>query len=151
MVSIATKMTRPLYERDFVAWAETQTRLLRAGRLAEVDLANVVEEIESLGRSDRRAPRSEGGRLPTHLLKWVHQPEKRTRTWEDAIADARRKAGMLIEDSPSLRGELHENFATENPRARRDAGRQTRLGIDHFPDHLEISVDEALDPDLWPS
>ena len=150
-MSIAPKMTRPLYERDFVAWAETQARLLRAGRFAEVDLAKVVEEIESLGRSDRRALKREVGRLLAHLLKWMHQPEKRTRSWEDSIADARHRVAMLIEDSPSLRRELPEIFASEYPGVRRDAGRQTRLGAQHLPECLGISIEEALDPDFWPS
>ncbi len=104
-----------------------------------------------MGRSDRRALKSDVGGLLVHLLKWLQQPEKRTRSLENSLAEARRKSGMVIEDSPSLRREIPEIAAREYPAARREAARQTRLGAERFPDQLEISVEEALDPDFWPS
>jgi Domain of unknown function DUF29 len=47
-------MNQVKYAQDFYGWTQEQARLLREGRFAELDVANVVEEIETLGRSERR-------------------------------------------------------------------------------------------------
>lgn len=65
------------YDSDFHLWSQTQAALIRDGKIAEIDLENVAEEIESLGRSDRRAIKSRLEALLLHLLKWQAQPEKR--------------------------------------------------------------------------
>jgi uncharacterized protein DUF29 len=92
-----------LYEDDFYAWTVEQTRLLRAGELANVDAANIAEEIESLGRSDRRELRSRLVVLTMHLLKWRHQPEGRSTSWSGTIREQRYQIGLILDDSPSLR------------------------------------------------
>ena len=67
------KQTPPLYERDFCHWTAEQAAALRAAAARRLDLAldfeNLAEEIESLGRSDRRALVSHIKRVIEHLLK----------------------------------------------------------------------------------
>ena len=65
------------YEEDFYAWTVEQARLLRLGDLSAIDVANIAEEIESVGRSDRRALESRLTVLLTHLLKWRIQSRMR--------------------------------------------------------------------------
>ena len=71
------------YEQDFYAWTVEQSRLLRSGELSTIDAANIAEEIESMGRSDRRELKSRLVVLAMHLLKWRHQPGARSRSWSD--------------------------------------------------------------------
>jgi hypothetical protein len=77
------------YEEDFYAWTIEQSRLLRAGELSEIDIANIAEEIEGMGRGDRRELRSWLVVLVTHLLKWRHQPGARSKSWSATIDEQR--------------------------------------------------------------
>jgi len=69
------------YDEDFYAWTQEQATLLRSRQFSQVDIENVAEELESMGRSDKRQIDSRLEVLLTHLLKWEHQPENRGRSW----------------------------------------------------------------------
>ena len=92
------------YDTDFYRWTQTQAAALRAKDFAALDLGNLAEEIESLGRSDRRAVVSHLERLLLHLLKWREQPQGRGPSWRSTIRHARREIGKLLAESPSLIG-----------------------------------------------
>src|SRR5215813_5357662 len=91
------------YEVDFYAWTVEQARLLRSGDLAAVDVANIAEEIESMGRSDRRELKSRLVVLVMHLLKWRHQRGARSRSWSATIDEQRLQIEGILSESPSLR------------------------------------------------
>src|SRR5712691_611546 len=91
------------YDDDFFAWTQEQARLLRAGELTIVDAENLAEEIESVGRSDRREIRNRLIVLLAHLLKWGHQQRRRGVSWSDTIAEQRLQIDSVLVDSPSLR------------------------------------------------
>ena len=74
-------MSNSLYDRDFYAWANEQAALLRAGRLTEADIENIAEEIESMGRSEKRELVGRLAILLQHLLKWQFQPGRRSASW----------------------------------------------------------------------
>jgi len=82
-------MSNSTYDADFYAWANEQAALLRAGRLSDADIANIAEEIESMGRSEKRALLSRLTVLLLHPLKWRFQPDRRSRSWEVSIANTR--------------------------------------------------------------
>ena len=93
------------YDTDFYGWTQTQAAAIRAKDLARLDLEHVAEEIESLGRRDRRAIGHYLERLLKHLLKWTYQPEQRPRhgrSWARSIRQSRRKIAELMAESPSL-------------------------------------------------
>ena len=75
-----------LYECDFNLWVEATAQLLRDGRLTELDVVNLLEEVESMGNSDKQALESNLVVILLHLLKWQYQPNKRTRSWEKSIS-----------------------------------------------------------------
>jgi hypothetical protein len=146
-----------LYETDFVAWAREQADLARCGSVNSLDLANIAEELESMGRSEHRALASQIERLMAHLLKWRYQPGRRGRSWRWSIRDSRTQIERLLADSPSLAGELPRLIEAEWPRACRwasDACRwasdETRIARRAFPADCPWSQAELLDPDFLP-
>jgi hypothetical protein len=138
------------YDSDFHLWSQTQAALIREGRFAEIDLENVAEEIESLGRSDKREIRSRLEVLLLHLLKWQFQPAKRKNGWHGSIVEARLGVTGLVEESPSLKSfpelKLAEAYAT----ARRRAAAETGLSIKRFPAECPYTTFEIMDDDFLP-
>src|SRR5690349_17831625 len=96
------------YDSDFYGWANEQAVLLRAGRLSEVDLAHVAEEIEDMGRATRRELVNLLAVLITHLLKWQFQPGLRSHSWRLTIVEQRQRLAEHLDDNPSLRPLLPE-------------------------------------------
>jgi hypothetical protein len=138
------------YDEDFALWSAEQAALLRAGKFDRVDVENVAEEIESLGRSDKHQIRSRLEVLMMHLLKWERQPELRSRSWASTIRDQRRKIQRLLDDSPSLKSFPGEVFAEEYPRARERASEETTIYLELFPEPCPYTVEQILDPDFLP-
>ena len=137
-----------LYDRDFYAWANEQAGLLREGRLSGADVAHIAEEIESLGRNEKRELRSRLSVLLLHLLKWRHQPARRSRSWELSIANARDELAEHLADSPSLRATLPEAVASAYRRARLHAEQQTGLPAKTFPAECPWTFDQAMAEEL---
>jgi hypothetical protein len=143
-------MTTPDYETDFAAWAAQQAEALRAKDWAALDVEHLAEEVEDLRKTERRAVRSQLRLILSHLLKWVHQPDKRTESWRSTIANGRVLVQEDLEDNTSLARELEALAAWAYPRARRDAVRETGLPIATFPEACPWAVAQVLDEDFWP-
>ena len=96
------------YEKDFYKWTQVQASLLKSGKFEKVDLYHIIEEIESLGRSDKRALKSYLIVLLQHLLKNTYTPDKKgnSRSWDATILNARVGIQSLLKDSPSLKKEI---------------------------------------------
>lgn len=92
-----------LYERDYYAWSNEQVALLRAGKLAEADIGNIIEEIESMGRSERRELVNRLVVLLLRLLKWRYQPAFRGQSWRLSIKEQRIRLTAHLADNPSLK------------------------------------------------
>lgn len=138
------------YEEDFYAWTVEQARLLRSGELSAIDAANIAEEIESMGRSDRRAIESRLTVLMTHLLKWQKQSKMRSGSWSGTIAEQRRRIAKLLEESPSLRSVVAEALAEAYGEAREAASNQTGLPETEFPAACPFTADEVLSRSFLP-
>ena len=91
------------YSTDMNSWIKQTVDLLREERWNEIDVAHLIEEVEDLGKSERRGISSQLTRLLLHLLKWQYQPNRRSDSWLDSITDARTQIELAIEDSPSLK------------------------------------------------
>jgi Domain of unknown function DUF29 len=138
------------YEEDFYAWTIEQSRLLRAGELSEIDVANIAEEIEGMGRSDRRELRSRLVVLVTHLLKWRHQPGARSRSWSATIDEQRLQIEEVLAESPSLRPQAATMFSDAYAIARARAIAETGLAEEAFPELCPFTLDEVLSRDFLP-
>jgi Domain of unknown function DUF29 len=114
-----------LYEGDYYAWIQEQVRALREHRVEDLDWPNLMEEIEDLGKSERRALQSQVARLVEHLLKLAYAPIRVSRPnrrgWEVTIRSARRRIRRLLNESPSLRNKLGEIFVQGYKDGRDDA------------------------------
>ena len=97
-----------LYEQDLYGWTKKQAQLLREQQWHHLDLNNLIEEIESLGRQERQQLRNRLSILIAHLLKWEYQPTKRSRSWLATIRVQRRDILRLLKDNPSLKPYLPE-------------------------------------------
>ena len=122
-----------LYDRDFYAWANEQAGLLRAGRLADADIAHIAEEIESMGKSEKRELVSRLAVLLLHLLKWRFQTARRSRSWQNSIEVQRIRLEAHLRDNPSLKAVLEEAVADAYRVARLEAENETGLDRTAFP------------------
>ena len=126
--------TAPLYERDLHAWSQEQAALLRAGRLHEIDAENIAEEILDVGRNEYDKLESALRVLLTHMLKWDHQPERRSRSWENTMAEQRRRAQRQLGENPSLKPRLEEAIREGYWSARRQASSEMDVNLGTFPE-----------------
>jgi hypothetical protein len=127
-----------LYERDLYAWATRNAALLRAGRWAEVDRMNIAEELESMGRSERRALGSRLAVLLMHWLKWRYQPERRGRSWRATIREQQRQVARLLVDNPSLRPRITDAHGGCLHRCGIDGDRRNGFGGDAVSRDLSV-------------
>jgi hypothetical protein len=139
-----------LYEQDFYAWANEQAALLRTGQVSDADLEHIAEEIESMGRSEKRELVSRLKLLLTHLLKWQFQPTLRGTSWRLTIEEQRREVGDHLADNPSLKGALPETVASAYAGAILVAARETGLGRESFPPECPWPFEQAASDDFWP-
>ncbi|MEH2008290.1 DUF29 domain-containing protein [Nostoc sp.] len=138
------------YTADFNLWIEHTAQLLRSHRWQEVDVEYLIEEVEGLGKSERRAIASQLTRLLLHLLKWQYQPQRRSDSWLDSITDSRTQIELAIEDSPSLKSYPTEQLEESYQRARCQAAKQTGMLISVFPQQCPYSLELVLDEDWLP-
>lgn len=138
------------YEIDLVAWAFDQAEKLRGRRANGIDWANLAEELEALGKSDKRGLSSHLRNLILHLLNWQFQPSKRSRSREASIGNARDEIQARLLDTPSLRNDLTESVASSYSRARKRASREARLPIHTFPESCPYSLEQLMDDDFLP-
>jgi hypothetical protein len=141
----------PDYETDFYAWTQAQAAALRAKDVAALDLEHLAEEIESLGKRDRRTVHGHLKVLLIHLLKWAHQPVRRSPSWRRSIHNARDTLRLVLDDSLTLRQQLPAILAEAYPRARRHAQEQTGLTLATFPAACPWPADQVLDEEFWPA
>jgi hypothetical protein len=138
------------YEKDFYAWTFHHADLLRHRKFEALDIDNIAEEIESMGKSVRRELINRLAILLAHLLKWQFQSERRSNSWRNTIEEQRDEISELIEDSPSLTYALEEKLARAYKRAALIASTETGLNRDSFPESCPFTLSNALDVDFFP-
>ena len=144
-------MTMATYETDFYQWTQQQAALLRQGEFnrVDLDLENIAEEIESMGRGQRHSLSSYLQNVLLHLLKWRYQPERRGNSWRLSILNGRHQIERLVKDSPSLKPKVAALIADEYHQARKIAALETGLPLTTFPELCPFTV-EQITGDYWP-
>jgi hypothetical protein len=139
-----------LYEQDYYAWTEQQAALLQAGRFTEIDLAHLIEEVEDMGRSQRRAVKSALLVVLIHLLKYRFQPTHRTQSWRATLREHRRRLRDEFADSSSLRPYAERVFAGCYQDAYEEAADETGLPLVAFPSICPFTLEQVLDRNFLP-
>jgi ribosomal protein L29 len=143
-------MTSSLYDQDFYAWTAEQAALLRSGKLSTADIENIAEEIESMGKGERRELESRLVVLLLHLLKWRFQPERRGRSWQATIRVQRRDLARHLRLNPSLASKVDDAVDYAYGNAVIEAGAETSLAEDVFPEACPWSFGQIMDGGFWP-
>ncbi len=146
----AMPVKSPLYDRDFFAWSREQADLLHAGKLAEADIEHIAEEIDSMGRAEKRELVSRLSVLLLHLLKWRYQPEKQSPSWEASIKVQRNRIADHLDDNPSLKPLLPQALASAYRDAALEAVAETGLAESTFPQACPWTAEQALGAGFWP-
>ena len=145
------KKIHDLYEKDAFKWYNENAKLLREKKFDLIDIENIAEELESMGKSERKELKNYLIQLFLHLLKWKYQTAKRGASWESSIRIHRRHAKIQLDENPSLKGVLVEivNHAYED--ARDEASQETGLALEIFTEKMPFTFEEAVQDNWLPS
>jgi hypothetical protein len=146
------RATATAYDKDVILWSQEQARLLRAGRVAELDIEHLADEIEDVGKSEKRELSSRMAVLLAHLLKWSHQPEKRSSTWRATIRLQRKRIALAIKATPSLKTAMRDRDWREDVwlDALAQAQKETDIAMEDFPETCPWTMEQATDAEFWP-
>jgi Domain of unknown function DUF29 len=139
-----------LYETDFYAWTQEQVTLLRNEQWSQIDLQNLIEEIQSLGKQQRQELRNRLSVLIGHLLKWQYQPQRRSRSWLATLRIQRLDIAELLEDNPSLKPYLEEALRKAYLKGVELAVGETDLPKRTFPVECPYSLVEIMNYNFYP-
>ncbi|MBF2049767.1 MAG: DUF29 domain-containing protein [Elainella sp. C42_A2020_010] len=134
-----------LYEADFYAWTQEQVRLLQQHAWTQLDVANLIEEIESLGKQQRQELMNRLGVLLGHLLKWEFQAQARCKSWYATIREQRRRIQRLLQQNPSLKPYLPQALAEAYLDGVDLAVRETPLRYRDLPSDCPYRLEQILD------
>jgi Domain of unknown function DUF29 len=138
------------YEQDVIRWSREQAQLLRAGQWSQLDIEHIADEIEDVGKSESREIASRMAVLLAHLLKWVLQPERRSRSWESTIKTQRKLIRRRVKRMPSLKGELADPEWHDEAWGDAVPLLNKETGLDFVPASWFWSMEQVLDDEFWP-
>ncbi|MES0336854.1 MAG: DUF29 domain-containing protein [Candidatus Magnetobacterium sp. LHC-1] len=141
---------RDLYEVDFYRWVFYNADLLRQGRFTEIDLENIIEELEDMGRNNKRELLSRLKVLIMHLLKWQYQPNRRSESWCATIITQRQDIKSLLEDSPSLKHNIDTVIAKGFIAAKQIFEVETGISAKKLPETCPYTFEQLMDYGFLP-
>ncbi|RIK39455.1 MAG: DUF29 domain-containing protein [Chloroflexi bacterium] len=144
-------MATTLYDVDFYAWTQEQAKLLRQEEFSRLDITNLIDEIEDMGKSQQRQLYSRLVVLMTPLLKWQFQPGKQSRSWQATIRVQRRRLHRLLDQTPSLRAHLDQTIIEAYADAVDEAWAETGLDVETFPSACPYTSTQLLDETFFPT
>jgi hypothetical protein len=139
-----------LYDEDLYIWSCRNAQLLREGRYEEADMANIAEEIESLGKEQVHGLESQLSRLLMHLLKYQFQPARRSRSWRVSIVNARIRITRYLRDNPSLKSRVGELVPDAYRDAVKAASVETGIPAKTFPLESSYTIQQMMDDEFLP-
>jgi hypothetical protein len=143
-------MQTSLYEQDYYLWLKKTIQLLQDDKLSDLDRQNLIEELEDMARSQKKAVKSNLTVILWHLLKYKYQPDKRTNSWKLILFEHRDGLSEDFADSLSFKPFFEEVFNECYNKARQKAAIETGLPIETFPFESPFPPDETLNPKYLP-
>lgn len=138
------------YDDDYYTWTKMQADALRRRSANELDWDLLSQELDALGKTEERELRSRYRVLLAHLLKWIVQPELRSRSWELTILNQRDELAVHLAGNPGLKRVEDDEFRTAYRQARRDAAIETGIDLAQFPEAPPFTLEQAKDEAFWP-
>ncbi|CAK0753198.1 DUF29 domain-containing protein [Gammaproteobacteria bacterium] len=138
------------HETDFYSWTQEQASLLKQGRFQDIDIENLIEELQDMGRSERRELENRLAVLLAHLLKWQYQALHRGNSWEATIGEQRLQVHKGLRENPSLKPRISDIVQDAYDAARFQAMKETNLNLNTFPTECPWAVPQVLDNNFWP-
>ncbi len=138
------------YEKDFYSWTQEQAELLKNGRFSDLDIANLIEEVESMGRSEKRELESRLTILLLHLLKWKYQDVRRGRSWQLSIDEQRIQFEETLNENPGLKPQLDEIVKKAYKLAVIKAARETKISKSIFPENCPWTLAQFIEDGFYP-
>jgi len=142
--------TASLYELDFYRWIQHQVETLRGRKFSELDLENLIEEMEAVGRSEKRSLIGSLSLVLMHLIKWQYQPDLRSKSWMFTIRNQRDEVIAILEDSPSLKSFVETAIERAWKKALIEAEKETGIENERFPPTCPWTFDEFMNDNFWP-
>lgn len=139
-----------LYDTDIIAWAQQQAALLRSGEWSSLDIVNLAEEIEDVGKSEQRELHSRLAVFLSHLLKWQFQAALRSKSWRSTMTLQRRLIARRLRKTPSLKRLLLDEEWLEDVWEEAATLAIAETGLHEFPDYPIWTVTDILDPAFLP-
>lgn len=143
-VTASRQSSASIHDKDFYKWVVDQSKLLKKKEFEKLDMENLIEEIEALGRSEKRTLESHFRKLLSHLLKIKYQPSHHTSSWDITVKLARIAVKETLEDNPSLKPKVQEIFTRAYISARLEAASETKIDESIFPKKCLWTVDECM-------
>ena len=139
------------YNKDVILWSQEQAALLRSGRFSQLDIEHLADEIEDVGKSEKREVASRMAVLLAHLLKWQHQPERRGRSWQTTVKSQREGLAIALKETASLKAVMRDTNwqRTAWIDAVDQATKETALDVD-FGETCPWTTEQVLATDFWP-
>jgi hypothetical protein len=138
------------YENDFYGWVQTTVKQLRERDLTNLDWDNLIEEVESLGKQEKRELVNRLIVLLTYLLKWEYQSEKRSKSWFATIKIQRIEIAKHIKNNPSLKPYITDAIVDAYEIAILEAVKETELSSRTFPSCCPYSWEEIESDRTFP-
>lgn len=138
------------YDKDFYSWTQEQAELLKNGRFSELDIDNLIEEVESMGRSEKRELESRLTILLLHLLKWKYQEIRRGRRWQLSIDGQRIQFEQILNENPGLKPALDEIIEKSYRLAVIQAALKTKITLAVFPECCPWTLAQLLEDGFYP-
>ena len=138
------------YEKDFYSWTQEQAELLKNGRFSELDIDNLIEEVESMGRSEKRELKSRLTILLLHLLKWKYQEVRRGRSWQLSIDEQRIQFEQTLNENSGLKPALDQIIKDAYKLAVIRAARETKISKAVFPERCPWTLAQFLEDGFYP-
>ncbi|QTA89542.1 DUF29 domain-containing protein [Desulfonema magnum] len=141
---------KTVYEQDFHLWLCHNVQLLRERKISEIDIENIAEELDAMGKTQHRELVSRLKILFARLLKWQFEPEHRSGSWKRTIVEQRHQIEQLLEMSPSLNHQIDQKIPKAYKKAVEYAAAETGISESVFPRNCPYPLEDALNKDFYP-
>jgi hypothetical protein len=147
MIQRVSESLPDLYEADETAWLEAMAELIRQGQVNDLDYPHLAEYLTDMAKRDRREVKSRLTVLLTHLLKWTHQPDHRTRSWRGSIVTQRQELADDVSGGV-LRNHALDVLPTVYADAVERAAAETGVPPETFPKDCPYTLAQLMSPDI---